>query len=252
MAKGVRKSGSRFGARLEPTSHVALQCYRGRELDVVTQVETIDANRALRESYACLTHAVSMLEAVDQVAQEREPAPALYRMLVGALRTLSDAAVTGRDPGVLLEAAEPRRLPPVPRRVRPLRRERAVHRLRPGRGRGALRELRSARGRRVEPEALAFLGQLVGGELHRAMASHRPRSTCTRSSASACSPSSTTPNAASAPPPYSEDPARRCFQGPPAAARQPESSVRLPEIFRDRIGANQRSDYPVRPWPAPT
>ena len=30
VAKGVRKPGSRFGARLEPTSHVALQCYRGR------------------------------------------------------------------------------------------------------------------------------------------------------------------------------------------------------------------------------
>jgi DNA repair protein RecO (recombination protein O) len=91
VAKGVRKPGSRFGARLEPTSHVALQCYRGRELDVVTQVETIDANRALREHYGSLTHAVSMLEATDQVAQEREPNPALYRMLVGALRTLAEA-----------------------------------------------------------------------------------------------------------------------------------------------------------------
>jgi len=89
VAKGVRKPGSRFGARLEPMTHLALQCYRGRELDVVTQVETIDANRALREHYGCLTHAVSMLEATDQVAQEREPNPALYRMLVGALRTLA-------------------------------------------------------------------------------------------------------------------------------------------------------------------
>ena len=72
VAKGVRKSGSRFGGRLEPTSHIQLQCYRGRELDVVTQVETIDANRALREHYGCLTHSISMLEATDQVAQERE------------------------------------------------------------------------------------------------------------------------------------------------------------------------------------
>jgi DNA repair protein RecO (recombination protein O) len=89
VAKGIRKPTSRFGARLEPTSHVALQCYRGRELDVVTQVETIDAFRSLREHYGSLTHAISMLEAVDQVAQEREPNPALYRMLVGALRTLA-------------------------------------------------------------------------------------------------------------------------------------------------------------------
>jgi DNA repair protein RecO (recombination protein O) len=91
VAKGIRKPSSRFGARLEPTSHVALQCYRGRELDVVTQVETIDAFRSLREHYGSLTHAISMLEAVDQVAQERERNHALYRMLVGALRTLAAA-----------------------------------------------------------------------------------------------------------------------------------------------------------------
>jgi len=89
VAKGIRKPTSRFGARLEPTSHVAVQCYRGRELDVVTQVETIDAWRRLREHYPSFTHAVSMLEAVDHVAQEREANPALYRMLVGALRTLA-------------------------------------------------------------------------------------------------------------------------------------------------------------------
>jgi DNA repair protein RecO (recombination protein O) len=89
VAKGVRKTTSKFGARLEPTSHIALQCYRGRELDVVTQVETIESNRALREGYGLLTHAVPMLEAVDQVAQEREPNPAIYRMLSGALRTLA-------------------------------------------------------------------------------------------------------------------------------------------------------------------
>ena len=85
VAKGVRKTTSRFGARLEPTSRVALQCYQGRELDVVTQAETLESNRALREEYALLTHAIPMLEAVDQVAQEREPNPALYRMLTGAL-----------------------------------------------------------------------------------------------------------------------------------------------------------------------
>jgi DNA repair protein RecO (recombination protein O) len=90
VAKGVRKTTSKFGARLEPTRCVALQCYRGRELDVVTQAETLEAHRALREEYALLTHAVPMLEAVDQIAQEREPNPALYRMLTGALRTLAE------------------------------------------------------------------------------------------------------------------------------------------------------------------
>jgi DNA repair protein RecO (recombination protein O) len=81
-------------------THLAFQCYRGRsELDIVNQVETIDANRALREHYGCLTHAVSMLEAADQVAQDRQPNPALYRMLVRALLTLA------ADPSPLVSGA---------------------------------------------------------------------------------------------------------------------------------------------------
>jgi DNA repair protein RecO (recombination protein O) len=90
VAKGIRKTTSKFGARLEPTTRVALQCYRGRDLDIVTQAETLESNRVLREEYALLTHAIPMLEAVDQVAQDREPNPALYRMLTGALRALVD------------------------------------------------------------------------------------------------------------------------------------------------------------------
>jgi len=90
VAKGVRKTSSRFGSRLEPMTRVGLQCYRGRELDVVTQAETLEANRGLREQYTLLTHAIPMLEEVDGVAQEHEPNPALYRMLTGALRALGE------------------------------------------------------------------------------------------------------------------------------------------------------------------
>jgi DNA repair protein RecO (recombination protein O) len=91
VAKGLRKTGSRFGGRLEPTSHVALQCYEGRELDVVTQVETIDVHRRLREDYASLTTALAMVEATDQVAQEHERNPLLYQMVVRALLTLDES-----------------------------------------------------------------------------------------------------------------------------------------------------------------
>jgi DNA repair protein RecO (recombination protein O) len=89
VAKGIRKTKSRFGGRLEPPAHVSLLLYQGRELDVVTQVETLDHFRAIREDLDRLAGATSMLEAVDQVAQEREPSPRLYRMLVGALRALA-------------------------------------------------------------------------------------------------------------------------------------------------------------------
>ncbi|MGI9624357.1 MAG: DNA repair protein RecO [Acidimicrobiales bacterium] len=91
VAKGVRKTKSKFGSRLEPLTHVSLQLYSGRgELDLVTQVETIDHFRAIREDLDRLSKAISMLEAVDQVALPDEPAPDLYRMLLGGLRTLSE------------------------------------------------------------------------------------------------------------------------------------------------------------------
>lgn len=89
VAKGVRKTRSKFGSRLEPMSHVALQLYEGRELDVVTQAESVDHFRAIREDLDRYSRAASMLEAVDQMAQEREGGTQLYQMLLGALRALA-------------------------------------------------------------------------------------------------------------------------------------------------------------------
>ena len=89
VAKGVRKTKSRFGARLEPMSHVSLLLYEGRELDVVTQAESLDHFRAIRDDLDRVGRASSMLEAVDQVAQEGEPSPRLYQLLVGGLRALA-------------------------------------------------------------------------------------------------------------------------------------------------------------------
>lgn len=89
VAKGVRKPTSKFGGRLEPMAHVKLLVREGRSLDTVSQVETIDHFRPLRTDLGQLTHAMAMIEAIDQVAPEREPTPHLYRMLLGGLRTLA-------------------------------------------------------------------------------------------------------------------------------------------------------------------
>ncbi len=89
VAKGVRKTKSRFGARLEPPTHLQLLFYEGRELDIVTQAESIDHFRAIRDDLDRLTRAVSMLEAADQLGLDGEPNPDLYQMLVGALRALA-------------------------------------------------------------------------------------------------------------------------------------------------------------------
>lgn len=91
VAKGIRKTKSRIGGRLEPPGHVSLLMFEGRNLDVVSQVESLDHYRPIHEDLDRMTDALAMLEAVDQVAQEGEANGPLYKMLTGALRTLSDA-----------------------------------------------------------------------------------------------------------------------------------------------------------------
>ena len=91
VAKGVRRTGSKFGSRLEPFSHVALLGWQGcGDLDIVNQVEVIDTFRPVREDLDRMTAAMSMLEVVDQVGQERHANPRLYTMLVGALAALAE------------------------------------------------------------------------------------------------------------------------------------------------------------------
>ena len=148
-----------------------IQCYRGRELDVVTQVETVDAHRALREDYGPLTHAVTMLEAVDQVAQEREPAPALYRMLTGALRTLDTTPSPVVTPGfywklLSLEGYHPY----LDACVRCGAEDGPFIAFDLAEGGVLCTTCGRLGGRRIAPEALPFLERLVGGELHVAMA----------------------------------------------------------------------------------
>ncbi len=89
VAKGVRRTRSKFGARLEPACHIAVQLYRGRgELDTVTQAETIDRFGSLRADPERFARASAMLEAVDQLAPEGGGDPDRHLMLVRALATL--------------------------------------------------------------------------------------------------------------------------------------------------------------------
>jgi DNA repair protein RecO (recombination protein O) len=88
VAKGVRKTKSRFGGRLEPLSNVSLLLYEGRELDTISQADTIDSLGPLFGDLDRLTQGLALLEVVDRIAPDREPVPQLHRMLVGALRSL--------------------------------------------------------------------------------------------------------------------------------------------------------------------
>jgi DNA repair protein RecO (recombination protein O) len=90
VARGVRKTSSRIGARLEPFSHVDVQLYEGRSLDTVTQVESIAAHGAeLSSDYPRWTAGTAMLETAERLTpEEREPAIPQFALLVAGLRAL--------------------------------------------------------------------------------------------------------------------------------------------------------------------
>ncbi|HLV75159.1 DNA repair protein RecO [Actinomadura hallensis] len=102
-AKGVRKTRSRFGARLEPFTHVDLQLYERRSLDLITQAETVRPyGEALVTDYPRYTAGTAMLETAERLtAEEGEPALRQFLLLVGGLRTLAERR---HDPRLVLDA----------------------------------------------------------------------------------------------------------------------------------------------------
>jgi DNA repair protein RecO (recombination protein O) len=93
VAKGVRRTSSKFGARLEPFTHVDLQLYEGRNLDTITQAVTkAPYGAAIGSDYERYTAASVMLETAERlVVEERQPALQQYLLLVGALRAMAES-----------------------------------------------------------------------------------------------------------------------------------------------------------------
>lgn len=88
VAKGVRKTKSRFGGRLEPFTHVDLVLYEGRNLDTITQASIIEAFPRLRADLDKVVTAGTLVEVADAVAQERESSVRLFLLLQRGLRAL--------------------------------------------------------------------------------------------------------------------------------------------------------------------
>ncbi len=169
VAKGVRKTRSKFGGRLEPTSHVAVQLHRGRgDLDIVTQAETLDRFEGLRLDAERFADASSLLEVVDVVAPDREPDRERYRMLVGALRTLDERPAALVVPAFLLKLLAHEGLAPqLDVCVRcgvdgPL--------VAVDIGEGGVLCSDCRRGRAVSPSAIAVMRAVLGGGLSEALA----------------------------------------------------------------------------------
>ncbi len=91
VAKGVRRTRSKFGSRLEPGSIVGLQLYEGRNLDIVTQAERVETLDALRTDLDRYGRSAVLLEIIDNATEDGESNPAVYKLLTGALRELDRA-----------------------------------------------------------------------------------------------------------------------------------------------------------------
>lgn len=91
VAKGVRRTGSRFGARLEPFGLVDVQLHRGRSLHTVTQAVSIESfAQGITADYGRYTAASAMLETTDRLTDEMgDPNPRQFLLLVGGLRTMA-------------------------------------------------------------------------------------------------------------------------------------------------------------------
>lgn len=92
VAKGVRRTRSKFGARLEPFSRAQLFIAPGKNLDIITQAETLSVyGEALALDYPRWTIGQTILETADRISSEESvPVETQYLLLVGALKSLTE------------------------------------------------------------------------------------------------------------------------------------------------------------------
>lgn len=88
IAKGIRRTKSRFGARLEPFSCVEFMAYEGRTLDTITQVETLRSFHTVREDLARFEAAGGMVQTTRVLSGGDEADRRVFNLLYHGLDTL--------------------------------------------------------------------------------------------------------------------------------------------------------------------
>ena len=89
IAKGVRRSRSRFGGRLEPFFRLNLVLHEGRgELLTVTSAETVDGHARLRSDARALDSAARACDALSRLFETSEPHPEVFNLLCNELALL--------------------------------------------------------------------------------------------------------------------------------------------------------------------
>jgi DNA repair protein RecO (recombination protein O) len=97
IAKGARRSRSRFGARLEPFFHIRAMLHEGRsDLLTVTGVDTVTVHGGLREHAETLDAAARACDAVSRLFETTDPHPEVFRLLANELALLHADVAHGR------------------------------------------------------------------------------------------------------------------------------------------------------------
>jgi DNA repair protein RecO (recombination protein O) len=178
VAKGVRKTKSKFGARLEPMSHVKLLLYRGRELDIVSQADSVEPLAPMLSSLDRASQGMAAIEAVDQLALEREANPRLYRMAVGVLRTIAERPAPLNVPAFYWKLLAAEGLEPqLDACVRCGESDPDVQLVAFDLDEGGVLCRACRTGTSISPAALAIMRDILGGRLNEALA--RPESPAT-------------------------------------------------------------------------
>lgn len=95
LAKGVRRTSSRIGGRLEPFSLVRVTLHPGRGLYTVVGVDTVRTFQAVRDKLFRMQEGALLLSWVRRLFPQEEGNPAVFNLLVRAVACLSSADAVG-------------------------------------------------------------------------------------------------------------------------------------------------------------
>ncbi len=103
VAKGIKRTRSKFGGRLEPFTHLDAVLHEGRNLDTVVQAEIIRPHEPVRSDFSKFLFGEAMLEMIEKSLHEGQSIPRLFEALCVTLNVLEGDVC---DPALLLAAFE--------------------------------------------------------------------------------------------------------------------------------------------------
>jgi DNA repair protein RecO (recombination protein O) len=101
VAKGARKPGGRFGARVEPFTVLDVLLHTGRSLEVVSEARTVATHEAVRADYDRTTAASAMAGLLERISVEGQVEPQLFAMSLATLDAMETSPVNAVRPLVL-------------------------------------------------------------------------------------------------------------------------------------------------------